>query len=682
MGGACSRKRGDVINEEGLQRGFSARYGKSGSSKWLGTSFSRLAVDVQQGKRKYPSLLELCIHKIREDIDKYVDKYGTFDMLPRDISQQIFNELVFSHSLTEVILEAFRDCALEDISLGDYPGVQDSWMGIICSQGSSLLSVDLSGSDVTDSGLNILKSCTNLQELTFNYCDRISDHGLRHICGLSNLTSLSFKRSNTITAQGMSAFTGLVNLVKLDLERCSGIHGGLVHLKGLRKLESLNIRCCNCITDEDMQPVSGLTNLKELQLSCNKITDFGVDYLKGLRKLILLNIEGCLVTGACLGSISALLALSYLNLNRCALSDTGCEKFSGLQNLKVLNLGFNNITNACLVSLKGGLTKLESLNLDSCRIGDEGLVNLAGLLHLKNLELSDTEVGSNGLRHISGLASLESLNLSFTLVSDSGLRKLSGLTSLKSLNLDARQITDTGLTALTGITGLTHLDLFGARITDFGTNWLRYFKNLRSLEICGGGITDAGVKNIKDLVTLTLLNLSQNANLTDKALEMISGMFTLSLHSVVYSTPPLNRVAGHVILSYLHDTHTNFGSYGRDMLVCRLRFCEPNWAIPNHFIILDGLRNSYSRKEVHIQSPFVVLVPTCFNTKTRTRTVKCYNKFLFWLPWFDCLGLLEHFKFTYNQRGIATSKAIEEFKITVLGVLQGFGKRNKEAPVN
>lgn len=49
------------------------------------------------------------------------------------------------------------------------------------------------------------------------------------------------------------------------------------------------------------------------------------------------------------------------------------------------------------------------------------------------------------------------------------------------------------------------------------------FKNLKSLEVCGGFITDAGVKNIKDLKALTLLNLSQNVNLTDKTLEMISG---------------------------------------------------------------------------------------------------------------------------------------------------------------
>jgi len=55
------------------------------------------------------------------------------------------------------------------------------------------------------------------------------------------------------------------------------------------------------------------------------------------------------------------------------------------------------------------------------------------------------------------------------------------------------------------------------------------FKNLKSLEICGGGLTDAGVKNIKDLVHLTVLNLSQNTNLTDKTLELISGIICFLL---------------------------------------------------------------------------------------------------------------------------------------------------------
>ena len=57
------------------------------------------------------SLLKLYF-KLYQDISKY----KSFSMLPRDISQQIFNELVMSHYLTAASLEAFRDCALQVIS--------------------------------------------------------------------------------------------------------------------------------------------------------------------------------------------------------------------------------------------------------------------------------------------------------------------------------------------------------------------------------------------------------------------------------------------------------------------------------------------------------------------------------------------------------------------------------------
>ena len=326
MGGICSRKRNQPVIEDGVCRAVSGRYGKSSSSKWLTNSSFRPTVEQPPGGTgTCPSLLELCIYKICQNIDKY----SSFSKLPRDVSQQIFNELVCSNSLTDVSLGAFRDCALEDILLGEYPDVKDSWMGVISSQGSSLLSVDLSGSEVTDSGLALLKGCSNLQALTYNYCDHVSEQGLKHISGLSNLTSLSFKRSDAISAEGMRAFSGLLNLEKLDLERCSAIHGGFVHLKGLKKLKSLNVRCCRCITDSDLKAISGLIDLNELQLSNCNITDSGISYLKGLHKLRMLNLEGCNVTASCLQSISALVDLAYLNLNRCSLSDQGCDKFSG-----------------------------------------------------------------------------------------------------------------------------------------------------------------------------------------------------------------------------------------------------------------------------------------------------------------------------------------------------------------
>ncbi|CAI0542644.1 unnamed protein product [Linum tenue] len=281
MGGICSRKRDQEVLGDGIASRLSGRYGKSGSSKWLRNSFGHVAVaDCQAGGNR-PSLMELCIQQICKDIERY----KSFSVLPRDISQQIFNELALTHSLNDDSLVAFLDCALQDVHLGDYPGVKDSWMDVISSQGSSLLSLDLSDSEITDAALVCLKDCSNLQEMTLNYCESITEHGLKHIRGLNSLTSLSFKRSTAITAEGMQAFSTLVNLEKLDLERCSQIHGGLIHLKGLTKLESLNIRCCKCITDLDMKALTGLTNLKELQLSNCNITDFGVSLLRGIQLL-------------------------------------------------------------------------------------------------------------------------------------------------------------------------------------------------------------------------------------------------------------------------------------------------------------------------------------------------------------------------------------------------------------
>ncbi|KAL7177300.1 hypothetical protein ACSBR2_030619 [Camellia fascicularis] len=58
----------------------------------------------------------------------------------------------------------------------------------------------------------------------------------------------------------------------------------------------------------------------------------------------------------------------------------------GLHKLYLLNMEGCLVTTACLDSL-AGLTNLESFNLDSCRIDDEGLVNLTGHCSLSSLYL-------------------------------------------------------------------------------------------------------------------------------------------------------------------------------------------------------------------------------------------------------------------------------------------------------
>ncbi|KAH7688533.1 RNI-like protein [Dioscorea alata] len=451
--------------------------------------------DNRSGQWTVPSFPQLGFHSFTEHILERKKLY----LLPPECCLLIFDKLVRMHGLALKNLDNFRKCHLPLIHLGGYPGVRDSWMNVIASQGEFLISLDISCSIVTDRGLVLLKDCFGLRNLALNYCYQISDRGLGFMSSLSQLRSLSIIKNKGLTAEGIEAFTNLSNLENLNLERCSRIHGGLIHLRGLTKLKSLNIKYCNSVTDEDME------------------------HLSGLHKLSYLDLLGCPVTFASLETISGFTSLLQLNLNRCDLSDVGCQKLSELIQLKDLNLGYNGITNACLINLKG-LTNLESLNLEYCQISSEGLLSIEGLTSLRTLELSET--GVEALSHLSGLHNLENLNLSCTSVEDDNLAALSTLTSLKSLNLDHLEISDASLPFLSIFSGLTHLDLSGCCLFGFGMGYL-YFTNLQSLEISDGFLNDFCTRSIKDLTSLKLLNLSYNSEITDVTLERISGLTAL-----------------------------------------------------------------------------------------------------------------------------------------------------------
>lgn len=66
MGGACSRNKVHLINEDTAAKGRTGKYYKNGSSKWLLRSLSSSSSIRQKELGKYPSLMELCIRKVCE----------------------------------------------------------------------------------------------------------------------------------------------------------------------------------------------------------------------------------------------------------------------------------------------------------------------------------------------------------------------------------------------------------------------------------------------------------------------------------------------------------------------------------------------------------------------------------------------------------------------------------------
>lgn len=190
----------------------------------------------------------------------------------------------------------------------------------------------------------------------------------------------------------MSALSSLSSLTKLGMRLCHRVSdaGFALGLSNLTEMETLDIAYFKLITNGGLSQLNKMGKLTDLDIgTCKKISDEGVRTLCGLG------------------------ALTQLDASRC-----------------------HKITDAGLGLLATSLRNLNNLFLSKCRIGDEGLLNLAPLAHsLSLLDISGCEnVTDAGMPHLVHLTSLNSLMVSETKVSSAGLLTLSQLSSLQALN--------------------------------------------------------------------------------------------------------------------------------------------------------------------------------------------------------------------------------------------------------
>jgi hypothetical protein len=125
---------------------------------------------------------------------------------------------------------------------------------------TKLLALDLSGSDVTESGLSHLEGLTELSDLQLGFT-QATDSAIAHVRGLANLSDLNL-RSTRVTDAGLSHLTGLTKLSALDLVATRITDAGLAHLKSLRDLKTLELRDTQ-VTDTGARELQkALPNLK------------------------------------------------------------------------------------------------------------------------------------------------------------------------------------------------------------------------------------------------------------------------------------------------------------------------------------------------------------------------------------------------------------------------------------
>jgi len=298
-------------------------------------------------------------------------------------------------------------------------------------------------------------------------------------------------------------------------------------------LESLDLSFNQII---NLSGVENLRHLKNINLSGNQISD--IIYIGKLINLKSLILKGNFISDAsCLTNLSS---LNYLNLGENQISELNflCE----MPELLELRLNNNIIDDIlCLENLK----KIQLLHLNNNHIYNISV--LENFKEIKYLNLSDNEI--TDISYLEKLTELINLNLSKNEIHNAIFLK--DLVNLRILYLTSNIISD--IYFLEYLVNLEILDLANNKIEDISI--LKQFDQLYSLDLSHNLIKDIssfsnfpkisrlylyennGISDIlvlKELKTLTYLNLSSNKNIKDfSTLENLNELRSLLLNNVI-----------------------------------------------------------------------------------------------------------------------------------------------------
>lgn len=245
----------------------------------------------------------------------------------------------------------------------------------------NIVAVDLRASWVTDSDLPALAALPHLSRLDLSGT-RITDHGLQQLKDAPGITELNLRYAELITDAGLSAVKNWKHLKQLNLRGTKITDTTLQHLSGVTSLESLNIGYAQ-ITDVGLDLITSLPNLKELAIGGNKLTDNGLQPLRELPGLTYLDLSGSQRTDSGLWSVS--------------LNESGLEAIATLKNLRRLRLDGTLVSAHGLEKLRD-LTLLERLDLQGCkRVGDDAVPVLASFHSLHELDVTGTSITGKGI---------------------------------------------------------------------------------------------------------------------------------------------------------------------------------------------------------------------------------------------------------------------------------------------
>ncbi len=239
--------------------------------------------------------------------------------------------------------------------------------------------IDLSLSNVTNKGLELLTKYPNLKEV--------------------RLYKL------TVTAESMENLKKLAKLEKLDLSDAKVSKGSFDQLAKLTNLRDLNLTGAS-ITEEDMHKFAPPAKLAKLSLR-----DIKIDRAKGA---FIVSNKGVL-EDALQGLAKNSPSLKQLDLSSLYLANVDLSSLKKFRELSMLHLADTDINSNGIAVVKD--LPVSGLVLDDNNITDQDLEQIATMQRLGSLFLANTLVTPVGIEHLKAVKNLRFLSLTDTAIS-------------------------------------------------------------------------------------------------------------------------------------------------------------------------------------------------------------------------------------------------------------------------
>lgn len=247
---------------------------------------------------------------------------------------------------------------------------------------SSPVSLDLSGSDITDEALELLNGLP-VRELRLWQCEKLTKNCLLFIGKLSSITALDLGNNRWVNDEVLGKIPS--NIETLSISASSNItKQGLINLRSTH-VRSLDLFGCKNLKDEDladlpiqferldlgmcigvgektMKRLGEMTKLRHLDLSFTDVTDHFVSYLP--KHLLSLNLSGCPLSDAALKEIARMENLQELSLTGTRINGEGLSLLPD----SLIRLRLHrclNLSNKWVIPL-AARKKLRYLGLERC----------------------------------------------------------------------------------------------------------------------------------------------------------------------------------------------------------------------------------------------------------------------------------------------------------------------------